>query len=105
MTGVRRHRLVIAGASLAGAGLAAGIWLAVPASASSSAHARTPSSHGSGRATTVSGVATPAGGFPHWVPAGSGPAPTPPPGMGGPPHWAPAGSGPGPSASGVATGS
>jgi len=105
MTRVRRHRLVIGGVSLAGVGLAAGLWLAVPASATSSVHAGTASSSRSGRARTVSEVATPAraGEFPHWVPAGSGPAPTPPPGLGGPPHWAPAGSGPAPS--GVASGS
>jgi len=106
MTRVRRHRLVVAGVSLAGIGLAAGLWLTVPASASSSAHAGTPSSRGSGRAQTVSGTAAPVSG-PQWVPAGSGPPPTPPPGLGGPPHWAPAGSGPPPAggSSGMASGS
>jgi hypothetical protein len=109
MTGVRRHHLVIGGVSLAAAGLAAGLWLAVPASASSSAHAAARSSSRSGTAQTVGRTATapPAGGSPHWGPAGSGPPPTPPPGLGGPPHWAPAGSGPPPAAgvSGAASGS
>lgn len=86
-----RHRIVIGAASLAGVGLAAGLWLAVAASASSSSP-----SGGSGSATTVSTTATPpsaSGSVAHWVPAGSGP----PPIAAGSPHWTPAGSGPPPS--------
>jgi hypothetical protein len=113
MTRVRRHRRAVGAVSLAVAGLAAGLWLAVPASASTSSQLRTSHSSTSGtatlvsRATTqklssrpgraikVSGTVAPApsgGSLPNWTPAGSGP----PPGPGGPPHWTPAGSGPPP---------
>lgn len=91
---LRRNRLVIGAVSLAGVGLAAGLWMAGPASASSAPSVEGRTSSGSGTAVAVSTPATsPApSGTPHWVPAGTGP----PPPASGPPRWAPAGSGPPP---------
>jgi len=105
MTRVRRHPLVIGGVSLAGAGLAVGLWLAVPAYASSSSHVGTTSSRGSGTAITVNKTAASRAGLQDWVPAGSGPPPAPPswvPPAKSFPNWVPAGSGPPPAPSGLA---